>query len=479
MTSPNILLITIDAWRADHCGPLGGDQRLTPNINAFARRGTVYARAFTNGGWTMAAMTALLSSTYASMYHALAEPFASERPSLPEILRAHGYLTAGLSTNPVCGREPGFGRGFDYFRELRPTLPPSDVLRSYAESNPKAQVRAHAKARREGRYAESKPFCFFAGAEELVDAALAWLPKQSSRPWFMWLHFMDLHWPLAGSRRSWTLVDHAHAWRLFGATQSWVREKCRAPDPLMLARYRAAYADEVRTVDEQVGRLLVGVHAIDSDARVVLTGDHGESFFEHGTLFHSEGLHDQVLHVPLLIDFGGERPAGSVNDLVQHLDIAPTVLCMAAIDAPSAMLGLPLQTSAGQPSRPIISERFGEPSRLAGNPLVSIRTDTHKYVYDLTARRKHVYDLVADPGETQDIAASLPPEQMRAFDAIRLKHVSSGLIKMMAPRNGAKAPQPAWHDGFSQETLARLVALGYLSSPPAGASQPGTGNVHE
>lgn len=479
MTSPNILLITVDAWRADHCGALGGDTRLTPNINAFARRGAVYRRAFTNGGWTMPAMTALLSSTYASMYQALAEPLAPERPSLPEILRAHGYLTAGFSTNPVCGQEPRFGRGFEHFRELRPTLPPPDVLRSYAESDPKAQVRAHAKARREGRYHESKPFCFFSDADELVDAALAWLPPASSRPWFMWLHFMHLHQPLAGSRRSWTLVDHAHAWRLFGATQSWVRAKCLAPDPLMLARYRAAYADEVRTVDEQVGRLLAGVHAIDGDARVVLTGDHGESFFEHGALFHSEGLHDQVLHVPLLIDFGGERPAGDISELVQHLDIAPTVLHMAAIDAPSAMLGLPLQTLAAQARRPIISERFGEPSRLAGNPLVSIRTDMHKYVYDLSARHRSVYDLFADPGEMRDIRANLPPELLREFDATRLKHVSAGLIKMMAPRNDIKPPQQAWHDGFSQETLARLVALGYVSSPAMDATQSGTVKAHE
>lgn len=479
MTSPNILLITVDAWRADHCGLPGGDARLTPNITAFGQRCAVYANAFTNGGWTLPAMTALMSSTYPSMYQALAEPFTPERPSLPEILRAHGYLTAGFSTNPCCGLEPGFDRGFDHFHELRPALPPPEVWRSYADSDPRTQLRAHAKARREGRYDNSKPFKLFAGARELVDAALAWLPNASGRPWFMWLHFMDLHQPLAGSRRSWTLVDHAHAWKLFGASQSWVRNKHLTPDQDMFTRYRAAYADEVRTMDEQVGRLLAEVHAIDEDARVVLTGDHGESFCEHGAVFHSEGLYDEVLRVPLLIDFGGKHPAGTVGGLVQHLDIAPTVLHIAAIDAPAAMLGRPLQLLDGQSRRPIISERFGELSCLAGNALVSIRTDAHKYVYDLTARQKSVYDLVADPGEMRDVAASLSAEQMRAFDAMRLKHVSAGLIKRMAPLNGAEVPPPAWHDGFGAETLSRLVALGYLSAPAMNAAQPGAVTAHE
>src|SRR5262249_47536289 len=120
MNRPNIILLTIDALRADVLNCYGYAKPLTPNLDRLSAQGLRFDKAISGGSWTQAAFPVLMTSSYAGMYGGCLGRLAPERPSPVETLAAHGYTTGAFSTNPHLSRAIGYDRGFHHFEELIP-----------------------------------------------------------------------------------------------------------------------------------------------------------------------------------------------------------------------------------------------------------------------------------------------------------------------------------------------------------------------
>src|SRR3954466_1092738 len=163
-TPPNIILITLDTTRADRMGFLGSQRGLTPNLDALASQSVIFTRAYSQAPLTTVSHATILTGTY-PQFHLVNDfrvPLEKDLPYAPDLLRAHGYLTAAfvgsIVLDPSPSYAPGFHLGFDTY----------DSGFHYAgpgENHYKAVERR---------------------ANEVVSRALAWLTRLPKRPLFLW-----------------------------------------------------------------------------------------------------------------------------------------------------------------------------------------------------------------------------------------------------------------------------------------------------
>src|SRR5208337_4500344 len=169
---PNVILLTLDTFRADRMGFLGSKRGLTPNLDTLARQSIVFTRAYSQVPLTAPSHATILTGT-SPQYHQVRDfqtPLRGGLPYAPEILRNGGYQTAAfigaMVLDPGVGLAPGFDRGFDTYDAGFHQSPGEDRYRT--------------TERRGG---------------EVVDHALAWLGEHRGGPLFMWVHLYDAHDP--------------------------------------------------------------------------------------------------------------------------------------------------------------------------------------------------------------------------------------------------------------------------------------------
>jgi choline-sulfatase len=272
-------------------------------------------------------------------------------------------------------------------------------------------------------------------ANEVTDAALQWLDGQRKNPFFAWIHFYDPHTPYA------------------------------PPEPLSSEFGRRGpaglYDGEIAFVDRQVDRVLawLGQTGLDQRTIVVIVGDHGEGLGSHGEGTHGYFIYDWALRVPFIVatpfdDLKGVR----VDSQVSLVDVFPTVLALAGIDAKVKVHGHSLLPAMFQPGAPRDVYAYGEsmvPDRQFGwSALHALRSPRYKFIQ---APRPELYDLVADPGETKNIAT----EQSQVADTMARE-----LERVMAETSrDAPATEEA---NLDKATLDRLASLGYVATSTVG-----------
>jgi choline-sulfatase len=341
-TKPNIILITLDSTRADRMGFLGSKAKLTPNLDGVARQSMVFEQANSQAPLTVVSHATILSGTYPQT-HRVSEFGARLGPALPfvpDLLRARGYRTAAfvgsIALDPKNGLAPGFDRGFDlYHAGFKPSQGGND-----------------------------KSALDFERATQVIARANVWLARNSSGPFFLWVHLDD-------------------------------------PEVAHEASYNAA----ITSSDAAVGKFIATLQTskLYDDALIVIASDHGQSLGAHGEDTHGIFLYDETLHVPLLLKLPQNQNAGKrVTARARLVDVAPTILEIAGVPVPSQMQGQSLlriaKTSADQPVYAISDF----PQRGFGwSALESWRVG--KYLY-IRAPRPELYDLSVDPGCAHNLA---------------------------------------------------------------------------
>jgi arylsulfatase A-like enzyme/Tfp pilus assembly protein PilF len=404
---PNVLLITIDTLRADRLGCYGRTTAATPAIDGLAREGLRFERAYTPVPLTLPAHATLLTGLEPAAHGLLDNGMVARElgtPTIAERLRAGGYDTAAFVAAHVLNRIFGLDRGFALYDD------------GPAEAD------------------ESEGFFHgVADARGRVDAALAWLRRPRTGPFFLWVHLFDVHAPHVAPEG-------------FGE---------RFPD---------AYDGEVAYVDTQVARLLraLDTMGVARDTLVVLTADHGEALGEHGEETHGILLHDATLHVPLLLRLPGRVPAGTDSARVVGLaDVAPTVLELAGLSPNARVHGVSLLRDPAA-ARPLWAASEYPARQYGWAALRALRSDGMKYV---EAPRPELYDLARDPRELRNLAPERPDEVARW--RARLRETERSLAALRTGEGPAEA---------DAETRERLAALGYARTGSA-AAQGETGRV--
>ncbi|MCB9730814.1 MAG: sulfatase [Deltaproteobacteria bacterium] len=342
---PNLVLVTFDALRADHTGFMGYERPTTPNLDAFAREGTVFERAYSQDSGTGPSLWSVMTGK---------TPFQVElvRPDrfppvigpsevlLAEQLERAGYATAAVLCGDVFGAPHwNLRRGFDEY---------GDVCVGHGRDQaPLVAQRALATARR------------------LV----------AKEPFFLWVHFYDAHGPYA---------DH--------------------PDIGYGDLPVDNYDEEIHYADRSFGELVKGLADITRDRRtfIAVTADHGEGFGKHGPDPHARNLYRNVTHVPLVVR-GPDIAARRVATPVASSDLYPTLLDLAGVPVPeaSSMASQAPVLFGAEPDPERIVFQENSYSRPRRDTKGAIQGRWHMIV-DLTTGVDELYDVIADPDELDD-----------------------------------------------------------------------------
>jgi arylsulfatase A-like enzyme/Tfp pilus assembly protein PilF len=391
-----IILISIDTLRADHLPAYGYKKVKTPTIDALAADGTVFERAYSHTPQTLPAHTALLSGRLpfeTGVRDNIGFVVKSGERLLPQMLRERGYTTAGIVSSYVLRKETGINQGFDFFDGDMPPSSPEPTTGG---------------VQRDG------------GESEAI--AERWLDQQRSQRVFLFLHLYEPHKPYS--------------------------------TPPQYVEYEP-YDGEIAYADEIVGRLIryLKSHQLYDRSTIVLLSDHGEGLGDHGEQEHGLFVYDEVIHVPLIMKQAGGTGAGRrVRDVVQHVDVVPTLLDLAKAPIPGNLRGRSLKPvlegTGGIPEQAVYSEALYARYHFGWSELTALTDARYRYI---NAPGEELYDLDRDPHERQNIADDRARAQTR--ETLR------GVLDRLAA--GAAIEAPSEVPAGARE---RLQALGYAGA---------------
>jgi arylsulfatase A-like enzyme len=345
-----IVLVSIDTWRRDATGFLGGlDPSPTPFLDRLAQRGLVASDAMAPVPLTGPSHWSMLSGRWpwrdGMRVNGDQPTRVEESPNLAEILREQGWRTAAFVSCAVLSQRSGFAAGFDHFDERfqRP-----------------GGITALQMAERRG--------------DATVAAALAWLEDQQlDARIFLWIHLFDPHLP----------------WAL--------------PPGIFVGEHGAYYA-EIAFADQQLERFSERLselgRPLDESLWVVLS-DHGEALGAHGEATHGPLLHGATTRIPLLVAGKAVRH-GRFETLSSTVDVLPTILG-ALNSEPASRDGIDLLQRVGRADRAIPLESLMGARAFGLSPVVGLRQ--RQWLWEASPA-DHLWDLHADPAEERDVAAA-------------------------------------------------------------------------
>jgi arylsulfatase A-like enzyme len=463
----NLILITIDALRHDALGCVGSSYASTPNLDALAARGVLFEQAIANGPRTQSSFPAIMTSLY-PLVAGERRRLPSKARTLAEALSGAGFATAGFNpSNPFLTRETGYHRGFDLFVDFwdahERTGEPGTTSRW---GSVKRRIHDAVGRRSLGFLMLAQALLMEEGGQYLTgryitDRALAWL-ERGRGPFFLWLHYMDVHYPyqpIPGQRR---LADRlSYLSGMLGLTMG--------RTGAAISALRTLYGARVALVDELVGDLVRGIAGLglaDTTA-VVVTSDHGERLGERGRWAHGPDLHDELIHVPLIITGPALTGPRRIDRQVELLGLAPTVLELVGVPIPPSFLGASFASQtlglADTDVESVFSEAMHGGSRTSRSGMPDVHTITScrrqgwKLIHDTEDDSVELFDLTADPREIDNLARECP-EKTDLLRGMIEEHrrTSSELASSFGDReNSPDAPDDA-------EMRRRLASLGYL-----------------
>lgn len=415
----NLVLISMDAVRADALSCYGHPGQTTPFLDSIAQNGLRFTQCFANAPWTPPSHGTMLTGRYPSVHGIRGRRLYLNQgvPTLAEQLRACGYETVGISPSPWLGLRTGLDKGFDVFFHLwqrpHPLREPGrfvdvilDRCRRLLEGGKDGACRNQGIVRR-------------------------WIrSRRKGRPFFLFLHYMGGHAPYFAprpfARRFGKRPDPTDERRLRDLARkggySFMAGRLPVSDDDW-AVVRSWYDAKIACLDDRLARLLAVMEegGLLQNTVVAFTSDHGENFGEHGLAYHDFCLYDTLLHVPFLLYGSPIVDSGRVLDaLVSHIDVAPTFLSLAGVASEKQQYpGHNLLSTEG--GHEAVFAEYGPPRtlgvfrrmhpdfdyRVFDRELKSIRTARWKYIRTADGQEQ-LYDIAQDPRETVNRAGEMP-----------------------------------------------------------------------
>ncbi|MCK5011772.1 MAG: sulfatase-like hydrolase/transferase, partial [Deltaproteobacteria bacterium] len=430
----NIVLITIDALRADHLSCYGYERETSPNIDRIAEKGIIFKNTIASSSWTAPSMASLFTSLYPinhGVIHGMRyannktiynqEVFSSELATLAEILQAYGYTTFGVASNLHLSEKFGFAKGFNYFKCL-----PWDPAQS---------------------------------VNKIVYSWEKYIKK--SDKFFLWIHYFDPHHAYH-ARSPWIEQYTPKALtRKLNLTSKSSSELIKLiptfkKDPQALSNLVALYDSEINYVDSYLGKL-IQKFGLNKNTLLIITADHGEGFLDHSQLGHGNNLYYETTNIPLIIKLPYNSKKRIVNKYVNLVDIMPTILHILDINSPEQTLGKSVLKKKGpllwfkkmliRREKPEYS--FAELDK--GSILKTLITPEWKYIYDYKKKNEQLYNIKSDLLELNNLVDK-ETEQCNQLKE-QLFNWASSAKKYLPKRRSIQ---------LSPEERKKLEAMGYL-----------------
>jgi arylsulfatase A-like enzyme len=435
---PNVLVVSVDALRADHIGAYGYPTAQTPTMDSLATDGWKSALAISPRAESSAAHASIMTGTAPGRHGIradLLDTLSHDVSTLAEIMAAHGYTTAGLYSwfnfePSYSGLDRGFQTYEDYTINLPRYLADSQTqalaatyrrLRSYLALPGAADIDLSLLDPGEGKL-DGK-------ADVTAAAAARWLERRRTDPFFLWVHFRDPHSPYSSPISSANGTDCPDCHEQSLATLQRIRDGAVDLSAPEINRVVGSYDDEVGFVDKQLAVLLrqLTTLGLDSNTVVILVGAYGQSFGDHGAWLEGSTVYNSEIHVPLLIRYPGVlAPNRVIPQPSSLMDVAPTVLHLTGLPIPPSMEGLSLISaldSSRYADRVVVSE-----SPDAGS--TALITGEWKLIRDPNGQLE-LYQLSADPDELLNRSES-EPEVVRHL----VERLDRGLTEQATSESG-------------------------------------------
>ena len=398
-----IIVISVDTLRADHLPAYGYTKVKTPAIDALAADGVVFERAYSHAPQTLPAHASMLSGRLpfeTGVRDNVGFTVKNGERLLAQMLRERGFTTGGVVSAYVLRKETGISQGFDFFDgEMPPSSPELSIGQVQRDGGESEQIAEH------------------------------WLDSIGTSRAFLFLHLYEPHKPYAPPER--------------------------------FTAY-APYDGEIAYTDEIVGRLVkyLKSHQLYDRATIVLVSDHGEGLGDHGEQEHGLFVYDEAIHVPLIIKQESNAGAGRrVADLVQHIDLVPTILDLVKAPGSGHLRGRslkPVLEGTGRLQPPTVySEALYARYHFGWSELTALTDERYRYI---KAPQDELYDLERDPHERTNIAEERPQPRQALRNA--LDRVAAGAT-IQAPSE------------VSADARERLQALGYVGAQTDVSTTPG------
>jgi len=313
---PNVLVIVVDALRADRLGCYGYARSTSPNIDAFAAESVVFDRAYAQSPWTKPSIPTLFTSLY-PVQHGVYEGeanagngilesdvLADAHSTLAETFQASGYETLAFVHNAHLEPASGFAQGFDTYEHGR------------------------------------------ADAPTINAKFIEYLDGDRHRPFFAYLHYLDAHWPFQPEMPFQNQFGAPGGPSIFDR-ESWngLRERIGDGSIELSAedriRLQNLHDGGVAEIDHYIGMLLAALRGrgILDQTIVLFTSDHGEELMDHGSVGHGGTLYKEVIDIPLIIRIPHGAQAGRRSEIARLIDVFPTLAALARVEPPAALEG--------------------------------------------------------------------------------------------------------------------------------------------
>ncbi|MDJ0867622.1 MAG: sulfatase [Myxococcota bacterium] len=411
---PPIVMVTWDTTRQSQLSVYGNVAPNTPFLDELSASAAVFERAFSQAPWTVPSMASLLTSRspwQLGVAWGKSHRVPDDARTLAEILGDAGFVTGAFVGNFVLGPKAGYAQGFDHYHFARHDM---------------------------------------TDGAEITAAALAWAASRRDEPILLFVHYVDPHAPYRPGKRA--------LGQLFPD---------RDPDTLVEAKYPPSdpeeaevllrrYEGEILRTDRHLRRLVEGVReAWGREPVLALTSDHGEEFLEHGFYGHGGNLFATQTHVPLVVA-GPGVPTARIEASVRNLDVVPTLLELAGVEAPAELEGTSLLPLARGESLPLVA--YSE-SNAHGPRRAAVRDDRFTYVtfesWDPLSPRhpgtsaiveRHLEQFLTDRALYEGVGADEPdvaerhPEvvrrMQRIIDSVEVRRHRGIGVRLRGPRDG-------------------------------------------
>ncbi len=415
MTDRDVLWITLESLRYDHTSMSGHERDTTPTLSRLAVEGDSFDSCHSHDIWTRSSSASILTGLAASAHRTWSNEakLPVEVTTIPETFRDAGYHTACISPNANLTSGTGLSRGFEDFHYLsKSTLLEASGLRSLLRWA--LNLRHHSGGLTRDGNQHCLGYLSNQIAKRHIDRA-----ADGDGPLFLYQHHGDSHhayvppieWRDRFADDLPMPVDDAIdlALEMSRNLHRYVAED----DPFTDEEWqtlRVLYDTAVAYVDDQVdGLVSYAQHRLD-DPIVVVTGDHGEFFGEHGLLAHMLSTDTAVSNVPLVVTGLDGLPHGG---LVQHADVMEMICSDLGIDH-AVPVGRDVRT---HPREFTVTQRGGTRTRHildlvhehnAAFPDDAFHTDdltsvqTEHWRYQSSGARSELFEL---PDQTTDVEA--------------------------------------------------------------------------
>ncbi len=464
LSRPNILLISIDTLRADHLSCYQQRKKPTsPNIDKLAHRGFLFRKAYSPSSWTLPAHASMMTGLFPESHHAdrsqkqtmshPVDPLSPSMVTLAEIMRDHGYLTAGIISNPFLSSSFGMDQGFENYSDQ------VDLLENvrYLSLKDRSMLFKLSKA---FHLIDKNDYDGERRAGEVNRKAYRWLGKNKGNPFFLFLHYNEPHF-VYEPPAPYNKTDDGRTLDVFLDIERLVKGQYSLSTE-GLNDLIALYDGEISYLDDQLGELFGKLAEWDllDKTLVILTADHGESLNEHEIWQHGNSLYEEQIHIPLILRYPGIVPEGVVDNdhIVQHPDLMPTILDLLEIPIPQNVQGRNLMPilkgkatakfyAAFASIRPDINWKPKNPRY--GHGMQAVIHKAWKYILNDDGREE-LYRLDVDPEEQINLASKDPikvDEMRKDLDTWKFATKSQKTNNSEAIKGGR---------------LEQLRALGYL-----------------